>query len=845
MQVTHVSDHVTHAVINAGEQLGFGVSDDPLFFQMMSSGLYSNPMRAAVREPLCNAWDANIDNGKADTPLEVTLTESQLTIKDSGKGIPHDMIQPIYLIYGKSSKVAMKDQTGGFGLGCKAPFSYADHFEVRSSFNGICTIYRMVKESLEHGGRPAAVVIASFPTQETGISVTIPLGNTYLNAAGEPVSRDYDKIKRYMMDTIVQGGILAKVNGTLIPTLPLEPIPGNWIIGSNLGLNGGYIFIRYGSVIYPVHELEGLTQYHQVLHTVTQFHGNGLDILFQAPPDSIVIPPNRESISQHEKTVNTINEMFKNFVEHYDKSTDKIPVVELQATLRNIKNAKEISANTLMMNEIKRFMPKSDLMGEDGYVHGNIVIRNTDDIVKMELRSKTRPWSQIRHYLVERLCNKELHARGIFDHQMMQMMNSRRVQAGRYDTLAEVFERNIYHPLLKRLVRFDMKPQNLFIYNPNSYYANKCIRPINEYHLREDRSLAKTARKILILTYSKSEINDGALIKKYSILQTDNGGMSGAFIYVMKRSGGEGARVRQLAAKLHDYKIIDLTIEQDEMFARMAKQRAEAAAEARKARTVAGVPAAPKLVGMPSLVSGYRPNGFLYKEVTSKSESRVENPSFWLDKPDFERREDKDRISFCVSSRDSAYILKPYLQQGILNNCKAHALYIEKHQLPEFQEFLIADLERRVAGNKSLTGRMTTDYRMIRDQFPERKLSLLSTAQRRLYTLMIEDKEFRKEFGIKPETMHHKTLELMTYILRLAESDYYQNGPLKDRLGVLCDQIRKLTPDPQAVALFDTIRKCPEAVFLDTSTIAEMLEHGDKGIRQRARKFVMDILTSY
>ena len=175
MLVAHQDDHITHAVIGGKQQINFGISDDPAFFQILSSALYKDPMLAMVRETICNAWDAHIDSGRTDRPISVTLDDDYLIIRDYGNGIPDALIGPIYAIYGASTKKNDGRQTGGFGLGCKSPFAYTDHFEVTSHHAGVRTIYNMSKSSAAVQGKPSIVPIASFPTTESGITVKIPL----------------------------------------------------------------------------------------------------------------------------------------------------------------------------------------------------------------------------------------------------------------------------------------------------------------------------------------------------------------------------------------------------------------------------------------------------------------------------------------------------------------------------------------------------------------------------------------------------------------------------------------------------------------------------------------------
>ena len=86
-------------------------------------------------------------------------------------------MQPIYGVYGASTKKQDATVTGGFGLGCKAPFAYSEHFEVTSWHKGTKTIYNLSRSSAEVNGKPGIFPIASFPTTESGLQVRIPLNN--------------------------------------------------------------------------------------------------------------------------------------------------------------------------------------------------------------------------------------------------------------------------------------------------------------------------------------------------------------------------------------------------------------------------------------------------------------------------------------------------------------------------------------------------------------------------------------------------------------------------------------------------------------------------------------------
>lgn len=314
MKVAHELDHITHAVIGGQASMNFGISDDPAFFQILSSALYKNPTLAMVRETICNAWDSHIENGITDKPLRITLDDEYLIIQDFGGGIPQNLIQPVYGIYGASTKKNDGRQTGGFGLGCKSPFAYTDHFEVTSSHQGIKTIYNMSKSSAEVGGKPAIVPIASFPTTESGITVKIPL---------DPMKTNY-RIESYIKTVVFNGDILADLNGQIQPVLGLDSSEQGLIIILNEAGDSyehlldedrerGCIFIRYGNVVYPVEHNEGYAELYIRTTKVLRNRYNG-NLVIQAPADSISMTPSRESLTFSDITVSTINSLLAKFL---------------------------------------------------------------------------------------------------------------------------------------------------------------------------------------------------------------------------------------------------------------------------------------------------------------------------------------------------------------------------------------------------------------------------------------------------------------------------------------------------------------------------------------------------
>lgn len=315
MLVTDQKQHVTHAVLGGGQSIDFGISSDPAFFQILSSSLYKDSKKAVVRETICNAWDAHIDSG-IDKPIHLTLTEGEFVIRDFGKGIPDALIGPIYAVYGGSTKKNDGKQTGGFGLGCKAPFAYTDTFTVTSWNQGTKTVYVMSKSSSEIGGKPAIRPVMSAPTDDSGLEVRIPI---------QP--GDYSRILRLIKEILFFGGIKALVNDRSFDTIDYESAVNGFI---QLSIDEdwqrdqrGQSLVKYGNVVYPIDDhaeyTKLLREANRAIDWCNHRYGSNALILL-APADSISVTPSRESLSMQDNTVATVKALLTEFVINLGKT---------------------------------------------------------------------------------------------------------------------------------------------------------------------------------------------------------------------------------------------------------------------------------------------------------------------------------------------------------------------------------------------------------------------------------------------------------------------------------------------------------------------------------------------
>jgi len=165
---------------NIGEIKTYQVAVDPVIFKMLSSDIYSDKIKAVIRELSTNAHDAMVESGaiklddlensqrfKVHLP---TYLEPYFSIRDFGTGLDEEGIEYVYT-YGASTRRKSNAYTGALGIGAKSPHSYSKSgFNVNSYYNG--TLYSYV--SFLNNGEPSYVLNDATPTTEpNGVEVII------------------------------------------------------------------------------------------------------------------------------------------------------------------------------------------------------------------------------------------------------------------------------------------------------------------------------------------------------------------------------------------------------------------------------------------------------------------------------------------------------------------------------------------------------------------------------------------------------------------------------------------------------------------------------------------------
>lgn len=165
---------------NVDAGAAFKITASAKAFSILSSGLYSDKIRAIVRELSCNAYDSHVAAGRKDVPFEVhlpTALEPWFAVRDFGTGMSKEQVLDLYSTYFESTKTASNDFVGALGLGSKSPFSYTDNFSVTSTKDGKTGYFSAY---INEQGFPAITCMAESPSAgaPAGVEVKFPVKST-------------------------------------------------------------------------------------------------------------------------------------------------------------------------------------------------------------------------------------------------------------------------------------------------------------------------------------------------------------------------------------------------------------------------------------------------------------------------------------------------------------------------------------------------------------------------------------------------------------------------------------------------------------------------------------------
>ena len=168
------------------EHINFSIAKPEVIFKLLTESLYENPLNSMIREYISNARDAHREKGNISTPIEVGLEyegeQAVFYVRDHGPGLNPKRLHHNFTNLGGSTKRHTDSLIGGFGIGSKVGFAYADVFTVINRYGGKKTIYTATKDSV-----PKLLKIHEepIPKEDTGLEIRVPINHDDLSLAAE------------------------------------------------------------------------------------------------------------------------------------------------------------------------------------------------------------------------------------------------------------------------------------------------------------------------------------------------------------------------------------------------------------------------------------------------------------------------------------------------------------------------------------------------------------------------------------------------------------------------------------------------------------------------------------
>ena len=263
-------------------------------FSILRNKLYSNKPLAIIREYCTNAFDAHVEAGIADRPIQVsfpTAFKNSLTIRDFGFGLSEDDVYNVFASYGESTKRGTNDQVGMMGLGSKSAFCYVNDFTITSYHNGTKSVYLAYIDETNVG---KVSKIAEEPTTETGLAIDVVVKTIDLQSFREVAGSflcEFNPKPIVLNDDRVVQAFQAKKDDNVILKSDYYEITRRWYSQNS--------FVRMGNVSYPF-QLNDLQLNPADANKLDCFRY--LQVKLFAPIGSVVPSASRESLEMDDQT---------------------------------------------------------------------------------------------------------------------------------------------------------------------------------------------------------------------------------------------------------------------------------------------------------------------------------------------------------------------------------------------------------------------------------------------------------------------------------------------------------------------------------------------------------------
>jgi hypothetical protein len=280
-------------------------------FAVLSSGLYSNKVRAVIRELSCNAHDSHIEAGAEDKPFEIKLPgydDRQFFVRDYGTGLTEDEINSVYTTYFESTKSESNDYTGALGLGSKSPFCLVDSFTIDAFKDGTQkTFVAFIGKS----GMPELSKLSECETNEpNGLKVSFD------------VKENLDSYKSEARDLFRWFPVVPTIISDSTVTVEQVEIQSKLSERASVLPRGTFgwserLFIKQGTVAYPLTSNDIDTHFREFSFL------NEMCLQLEVNIGEVDITASRESISFVETTIENLKAHFTEIKELIEKDIAK------------------------------------------------------------------------------------------------------------------------------------------------------------------------------------------------------------------------------------------------------------------------------------------------------------------------------------------------------------------------------------------------------------------------------------------------------------------------------------------------------------------------------------------
>lgn len=181
-----LNTQISKTEISGAQSIGkFGMEMNAKAYQILTDGIYSNKIKAIIRELSTNAWDSHVEANNHN-PFDVHLPftgEEYFYIRDYGTGLSEQSILNVYTSFFTSTKDTSNKYNGILGIGSKVPYSYnTKTFTIDSYYHGTQYTYVCF---IDDAGIPSYAKVSEVKTDEpNGVKIQFAVNTNDIYSFG-------------------------------------------------------------------------------------------------------------------------------------------------------------------------------------------------------------------------------------------------------------------------------------------------------------------------------------------------------------------------------------------------------------------------------------------------------------------------------------------------------------------------------------------------------------------------------------------------------------------------------------------------------------------------------------